>query len=284
MSVKKTILLVLVSVFVATCSLHKSGINAKSSAINDSTLGSWYAKGLAGSYVYMYSDKKPQFSLEDRDYGEFLAGFKGILLYTDLKYAITDYLKEQGLIEKEVHPSHDDITPFEILSGHNAFTSGQKKMRGWGIIKDGKQDFHHYNTAIIKWGYENLIPSPESMIGDRTAQEVYDNMFTRFFRTLTASYIYLNNNNYDAEVTAYQANFDNVEFQAKHYLEQRFGGKLQQFENHEILPVMKPSMAFGFWMRRKIDGSHSEFWTGLSKVMMTFDKTWFEENTKLMKK
>jgi hypothetical protein len=34
-------------------------------------------------------------------------------------------------------------------------------------------------------------------------------------------------------------------------------------------------MAIGFWLRRGLDGTHTELWTGLRKVLLSYDREWF---------
>lgn len=38
---------------------------------------------------------------------------------------------------------------------------------------------------------------------------------------------------------------------------------------------MTAQMAIGFWLRRGIDNTHIELWTGLRKVLLMYDKEWY---------
>jgi hypothetical protein len=277
------VLAFLFTIVLATqCTIHKARTNYGYKQLSDSTLSKLYTKGLKNSYPYMFSESSPTLTVNGTRFGQFVGGLKGLLFYTNFKYALYDKLKEDGLVnqthrERFKYDSHAEVTTFRLFSGYSAFASGDSVFTEYKTT-NGKQDFHHYNENIINWGINNLIPSPNTPIGDKTAQELYDAVFARFFRTMTASYVYINKQNYDAEVAAYQSNFSDPKFEAKEYLQMKYGNKIPEFESREIYSVMKPSMAVGFWLRRKIDGTNNAMWRGLQKVMVTYDKLWFQKH------
>ena len=44
----------------------------------------------------------------------------------------------------------------------------------------------------------------------------------------------------------------------------------------KIPAPFEPHMAFGFWLRRNLDGTHSQIFDGISIIMERFDSDWFE--------
>ena len=130
----------------------------------DEKLGDVYAMAITEGYEYMF-DRSGDFRIYGADIGMFEAGFGGLFRYSRLKKALKKYY---GVSE---HPNstYYDLDVYENWVGMNLF------------VPNAKLDFHSYNPDVINWAADNMIPHPTSMIGDRTAQEVYDNVMQRFF-------------------------------------------------------------------------------------------------------
>jgi hypothetical protein len=44
--------------------------------------------------------------------------------------------------------------------------------------------------------------------------------------------------------------------------------------------MFTPQMAIGFWIRRSVDGTHKELYTGMNRVMTLYDGTWWKARLK----
>ncbi|MBM77623.1 MAG: hypothetical protein CL846_04015 [Crocinitomicaceae bacterium] len=212
----------------------------------------------------------------DRQYYE---GFKGIFLYANYaRNGVVNYLKSNGESFKRSSDFYN-IELYKQLSEHDIFVNHNKTV-AW------KKEFCRYNPAFINWAIKNLIPPKDFNIDGTSAQFVYKH-YSRFFRLLTESYLYLNKNdsyslqaqNYIKDVNDGQDGLD-VLFGTYHYA-------LEGYElpnESEVYSPFEPHMAFGFWLRRNIDGSHDEIYDGLKIIMNRFDKRWFKSINKKYKK
>ncbi len=191
-------------------------------------------------------------------YGQFMAGINGIVLYGGVLDCMYEYLGE----DKNFRFYDLDIV---------------KRFTGLPVFRyEGA--FGYYNSDIVVWTYTHMIPNPDDIISGRTSQEIYDVVFSRFFRLMTESYIYLNDAGiYEQEKNAYFKNVIEKEKYALGYLDNRFPEIFPQYGCQRGQSYWTEGMSFGFWLRRGIDGTDDEFWTGLKKVMLLYDKDWFEK-------
>lgn len=210
-------------------------------------------------YSYMFGGTETV-NVGGKSFGKLLAGIGGILYYGDLNECV-------GRLLGKPPTSYSDNKPFEAMSGLSVHSD---KM-------DETQPFGFYNPDIIKWGHENLIPSPSSDISGVPAQKIYDVVFSRFFRMMTEGYLYLlESGTFRQEMSAYWdmatlTNQDGID-----YLQARYQGALPQYGGSWDGTTMTPQMAIGFWVRRGLDGTDAELWTGLSKAMKIYDNTWYD--------
>jgi len=209
----------------------------------------------------------------DYDYGtvryedfQYYEGFNGILFYGD-------YAREGVIQYLDTEPPRGwgSVEHYEKLAGmkmHIADPTYEK----WS-----SSSFHRYNPEFINWLTENMIPPEGFSIKGVTAKYVYRH-YSRFFRLLTESYLYLNKGGtYDAQARYYIEQTENddgidVLWGTYHYA---LGGYEVQ-SDIEIYSPFEPHMAFGFWLRRNLDGTHDEAYRCLSKIMNRFDKRWFK--------
>jgi hypothetical protein len=200
---------------------------------------------------------------EDSQYYE---GLNGIFFYGDYaREGVIQYL------DTEPPRAWGSVEHYEKLAGMKMHITVDNDEE-WS-----NSSFHHYNPAFINWLTENMIPPAGFSIKGVTAKYVYRH-YSRFFRLLTESYLYLNRGGtYDAQARYYieQAEIDDgmdVLFGTYHYA-------LNGYElpsGSEIYSPFEPHMAFGFWLRRNLDGTHDEAYRCLSKIMNRFDKRWFK--------
>lgn len=214
----------------------------------------WFEK----PYSYMFGPG-PGVTVGGKSFGMLQAGIGGILYYGDLNSC---FAEQAGTTSK----SYSDNAPFGALSGLPLHSDQM----------DDSKPFGYYNPEIVEWGHSHLIPDQDARIGGVPAQEIYDRVFSRFFRMMTESYLYLvDSGSYEREMSEYlsmatQKNLDGID-----YLQARFQGKLPQYGGAWDGTTMTPQMAIGFWLRRGLDGTSDELWTGLGKVMKRFDTSWY---------
>ena len=229
-----------------------------------------YYFALVNSYPYMF-DQQDEIELHGYPIGRFTGGFKGIFLYSGLKEAVHSYSNGEIVLTEDFY----DLTPYYQWSGMTGlFKGGETAFYSWD--EPQMTPFHAYNPEIVKWGYTNLIPDPETKIADKTAQEVYDVVLSRFCRLMMESYAQLEKMGFDREVANYRSKLEGDSFEALEYFGIRYGGILTDYEDVEDYSGFKPSMAMSFWLRRRMDGSETEFYKGFAKVMELYDAKWFK--------
>lgn len=286
MKSKKYILLISIVVLAMafTCSppLHKRIKNEKQLA--DTTLQKIYNGTVSKMYEYMFSQRENVILINKKRYGVFKAGLKGLVLYSNFTESIASVLNLG-------RPRFYSIEPIAALAKMPVFSSGENKFISYRD-SSAEYPFHFYNPEIVKWAYQNLIPDPNMEIGGQTAQVLYDKIYFKFFRTMTESYLFLNEtNNFELEKERYELRMKEKDFRAFEYLEDMYGeieilGLFDQYSEPTrnyaygvggLLSnaEMSPNLACGFWLRRGIDGSKNEIWQGLSRLMLIYDKEWF---------
>jgi hypothetical protein len=216
----------------------------------------------------------------DYDYGtvrygddQYYEGFQGLFNYADYPSdGVNNFLNRKS------SNNWGSLEHYEKLAGikmHIAESADQE----WS-----SSSFHHYNPAFINWLTKNMIPPSGFSIKGVTAKYVYRH-YSRFFRLLTESYLYLNKSGtYDQQAKSYIDALLEAKNARRHEdgLDILFGTyhyALSKYEipsESEIPSPFEPHMAFGFWLRRNLDGTHYEAYKCVSKIMNRFDKRWFK--------
>ncbi|MEM9936534.1 MAG: serine protease [Bacteroidota bacterium] len=196
----------------------------------------------------------------------FIAGIRGILYYANLGECFS-YMSQEKLYD------FYDYRPIEAVAGMKAFLKDQKE--------DASLPFSFANPEIVKWGYTNLIPDPDTYVLGESCQAHYDQRYKRFFRLMAASYVHMNNQmNISTEVDWYKRNlYSDPNYNGLSLLDQRYGAIMPEYDAYgtDIYNPWHSSYSFGFWVRRNIDGSDKELWKGLSKLLNTYDKAFLKE-------
>lgn len=212
---------------------------------------------LQDPYPYMF-DEGPGLKVAGRRYGMFMAGISGILYYGDLNECAAE-------ITGTEKRSYNDNAPFAELSDLPIYSEH---------MHDG-QPFGFYNPELIEWGHRHLVPDPDTRFAGVHAQELYDAIFSRFFRLMTVSHRYLTEQaDYAQEMDAYWEMARRRDPHGIEWLQQRYAGALPQHETRFDGTRMTPQMAIGFWLRRGIDGTQDELWKALRDVMQRYDGDW----------
>lgn len=211
-------------------------------------------------YEYMFDRSHPVLTLGNRSYGLFLAGIDGIVLYGGIPEAIAAH-------SQQPKPGFYDLRPIERLSGLKIHRQRANSERS----------FSRFNPAIVRWGHQNLIPDPQAKLLGQPCQEIYDKLFSRFFRLMVESRLHLQQKQSQRkEQAAYLKAMKRRRFDGIDYLEKRFAGALPGYDIDQNGTNFTPAMAIGFWIRRGIDGTAGELWAGLSKLMQLYDGPWWQ--------
>lgn len=216
-------------------------------------------------YQYMFYQAEEPVFFNGKEYGVFGAGVNGILFYGDLERCA------ESLMEETKGKVSNDAYVFDRLSGIPAFF---EKANG----------FKRVNPAIVEWGAENLIPNPKDQLGDYTYQQVYNRVFSRFFRLMTKTRLHLMNyKDLEEEKQLYLDAADKGQYMVN-YLNNRFSRSawLAEEEMPEDGTAWTVPMGYGFWLRREINGSGDALWEALQTLMKTYDKDWFKQTSKRM--
>ena len=192
---------------------------------------------------------------------QFMAGIKGLMSYGGLN----------GSIDKVFGLSNDHFSykSIEQLSGINCFTK----------TKENNGTFFNYlNPEIIDWGYENLLPSPKLKVNGYSCKEIYQTVFSRFFRMMTEAYIYANiDNDIETLKKEYIKKFYTRDYYGLTKIETEYADALPSYKIDRDGTRMTPAMAVAFWIRRDIDGSSTKLWNTLQKFMKKYDKKWLKK-------
>ena len=199
------------------------------------------------------------FESDDAEGGLFQAGIRGIVYYGNL----ADCMGK--IADGKDYRIVGDHTPVKVFSGLDILAAG-------GQV--GK--FKRYNPAVIRWGHENLIPDPAMVIDGMSARERYHAQFERFFHLMAEAYLTLKaSGKYAEQQSQYRKAVDSGT-DGLDFLEAQFSSWLVDFGTYRDGTSMTPAMAVGFWLRRGMDGTDTELWTGLRKVLVLYDADWYD--------
>lgn len=213
---------------------------------------------------YSYMFQGTGVSIKNKHFGMLMGGISGILYYGDLNTCM-------AAVHDKKPKSYSDNTPFEEMSGIPVMSDAH----------DSTKPFGYYNPEIVKWGHENLIPAADASVAGLPVQDIYDKVFSRFFRMMTESYLYLvDSGTYAQEMAAYMDMAEKKSQDGLDWLQARYKSALPAYGAPWDGTTMTPQMAVGFWLRRGLDGTNQELWTGLKKVMKRFDAAWFSSLSK----
>jgi hypothetical protein len=238
--------------------------SGKGKAVSRAALLTIYAHWFEKPYEYMFDSDGASTTVRGKSYGMLKGGINGILKYGALTDAVAKHLKQRS-------PSFGDLRPIAKLAGLEIQARGETEGLPFG----------RYNAAIIRWGYQNLIPSPNDQVAGLKCQALYDGVFQRFFRLTADAYLYLDKGKlWDKERAAYQKAMKRPRFDGINYLQGRYGNALPGYTLSQDGTAFTAPMGIGFWLRRKMDGTAGEVWTGLGKLMALYDAAWMATRAK----
>lgn len=164
--------------------------------------------------------------------------------------------------------------------------------------------FNAYNPVFIQWAVENVIPSPDDRIEGLGLSLIYDRVFSAFARRMAETYVYLQERAlFESEVDAlwdwlvavddpYTRFAESPECEGVFsetwtvlprvwcYLVWRFdlvpppAGETAWVEPEAASTALE---LVAMWLRRGLDGTHDEVWSGVARVMRLYDAEWYAE-------
>ncbi len=218
------------------------------------------------------SNPKGYLSIADKKFHMFQEGTNGIL----------DYYGQQGLlycITKGSNSRYEgSYSMIEAIKNYTGIDALQNKYDP----SDAGLKFKYINPEVVKWGYNNMIPDPESYIFGVKCKTIYNKMFKRFARLMVQSYSYLTvQKNIENEAEEYKNKMESEPyFDAISYLNTKYGpGRPfdESVSTYDEYYGMTSQVAIGFWLRRYIDGSFDQLYVGLNKLMRKYDQEWYEK-------
>jgi hypothetical protein len=226
---------------------------------------------LANLYGWWLEVASPDnFATADSQEFLIIAGGKRGPFYNDIGqilWPVNGLVHFAWVFAKEGTPD-SSAAAFEQISGIKAYTN------------DGKSTgFRYVNPGIVKWGYENLIPDPKSIILTYPAQLIYDRCFRNLFRVKAFAYRYLTAGaDFKKEVDYFRVRMMEKDFDGVSFLTGKYG-IIHPGDDVLDNPHERVTASIGFWLRRGIDGSDKELWAGLSILLKQYDKKWFDNLT-----
>jgi len=259
---KSILILIKIAVFIIVANfsfateLPKKKISKKEQAL---LIEKWFAN----PYEYMFQGELYNYVGNNLDYlmtnkHQFYAGTKGFVMYGGIRTILQEFYN-QSL------NSYNFDEAVEALSGIKCYIKTQHY--------DNKK-FNYINPEIIDWAYRQ-VPKPGLRVQNYRCDEIYESIFSRFFRLMTRAYIYANHEN---DINQLRHEYERVmyaETASIYDLEELYKSALPEFQlKHKFADIITPATAIGFWVRRNIDGSDQIIWEKLNSFMKLYDRKW----------
>jgi hypothetical protein len=148
------------------------------------------------------------------------------------------------------------------------------------FVKKAKNDseFSYVNPEFIKWASENLLPEEDQLMYGYDCTELYNKIGQRYCRLLTETHEYISYDRLQNAQSNYIDSMATPDFRALRYLNNEYGNLFPEYKVTREYQLTA-DMAIGFWIRRHIDGSETELWKALVKIMRRYDEDWFLTKT-----
>jgi hypothetical protein len=154
-----------------------------------------------------------------------------------------------------------------------------------GLNYSSKKDFGHYNPAFVKQTFQTLKRLSAVPGFKKLGQQIYDDQLSGMAKSYYKAYQFINSS---PQIPAYPRNSSKTATSLEDVI-QTYKNKMQ-IEDEDagdyIQEVFRPyadsaekadldwylsSVAAGFWVRRKIDGTDKDFFALLEYVIATYD-------------
>jgi len=175
--------------------------------------------------------------------------------------------------------------------GDNVFAHLTNGIGLYGMRMDGQRRFGYYNPQLISWGIQNLMPEKDAIVAGVPFQLIYDVVLSGFARRMADVYLNLvGTGDIESEAAAYirqaeSGRYDDRRFYGPGYLYDTWHDRNDTAGFFHIPrskylirgATWKEPEAFGFWLRRYIDGTQDELWSGLEMFLTRFDPDFLSE-------
>jgi hypothetical protein len=142
------------------------------------------------------------------------------------------------------------------------------------------QPFDYINHEMIHWCWNNFYRTPNSeSFCDASLNTIYDVVFKKFIRTLSAAHVELEGSNFENEKSWYRNSVIMEKDYAPELLNKRYV-KPEKYDNNEMNSYYYP-YACGFWLRRDIDESAPVIWNYVRMIIMDYDYAWGCKNLRI---
>jgi len=152
--------------------------------------------------------------------------------------------------------------------------------------------FGHYNPAFVRWLADHFIVGEGNAAARAATQSIYDRRLRRLARVYWVVYSDMAADGFPditpaGELESYEAYLDAVErghadpegFSVMAFMPlsegvvQRIGFAVE----NPYEAIYEANTAYGFWMRRRADGTVGEFYDGLRRLLATYDVRWLSD-------
>lgn len=181
---------------------------------------------------------------------------------------IFDYYPEGGMLIFYCHAkSFLNFADIQKMAAMPIFLQGPHKAE---INSQSSQEFGHYNPVFVQWLIDNLLPSKQDHEFILATQNMYDNYVRQLARTYFITYIELTQNHalyFQESINTYQDLLQSQQLPVGYHEDfHSFADLYQQGYERNVVKG-----AVGFWIRRSIDGTIDEFYTGLNNLLSLYD-------------
>ena len=189
-----------------------------------------------------------------------------------------------------------DPTRFVSRAGGRAFESGPHTTTAeyFHLNLNSERDFGHYDEAFVDWLIDNGIVGEGRPVMRALTQPIYNTHIRRLARIYWLTYEDIEADGFPGSTPAgilsdyanfldggpipdgaeaYEGGFSVFAFtELSEGLLPRIGLRL----TNEWEAKYEANTAFGFWLRRRVDGTHEQWRDGLKRLLETYDGEWVE--------
>ena len=210
---------------------------------------------------WYFKDNKGPIHLKNRAPGSFECGLEELLYNSGVQRALLKRLGHTPIPPTSNPPKHP-LRPWEQVLGVT-LNDEMKSPKTQGR-------FIHLSAETLK-RISTFKVSPQAIVLGYPIRTLYKQIFKRSVRLFAMTHHYLISTGVlDFEREAYiRAMRAEASFNGPEYLRSRFSKKLDDY--HSFDWCQTPERAFGFWLRRDVDGSRRALWGVLEDALSKLD-------------
>lgn len=151
------------------------------------------------------------------------------------------------------------------------FLSGPHSLQSWVVWGASSEEFGHYNPAFLTWLEINLIPSNKNSPMRFATQTIYDRAIRDMLRVhAIALHILQSNPSLQAEVLK---QYETYQGSHSEYILEKFTNIALAASHRKEAKPRDFAFAMGFWIRRDLDGTKTQFTKLMNKTLEMYDET-----------